>query len=454
MDLKKLSLWRLVWPIMIELFLQFMIGTADTLMVSRISDDAVAVVGLSNQFFQAVIMLFALVTGGAGIIISQKLGGGKEKDARVVAAMCFSNTVGFGVLVSVVLAGGSGWVAAALQTPDQLKDMASGYIGIVGGGTLWMAAVMALSTVIRSTGNTKGPMLVAIGMNLVHIAGNYGFIFGELGLPKLGLTGVAISTVSSRVLALIALYLIYRRSFSAPIRIQDYVRFDFPLLKEVARLGLPMALSSASWTVSQVTIYSMVATMGTEQLAARTYLNTMESFCFTAGWAFAMAVQIQVAAFFGAGDHERAFKSAYKALFWGEVVVIANSLVLFAFGKQLLSLFTDNPDIIRIGVGILVCDLILQPLKMANMPINNSLNAVGDTRYVMIVSMISMWAVAVGGTYTFGIAFGWLVYGVYAAMITDEAIRAILVNRRWFRRKYLPKERLAHDKLAAGNISG
>ncbi|WP_311198740.1 MATE family efflux transporter [Paenibacillus hexagrammi] len=70
---KKMTLFGLVWPIMIELFLQFMIGTADTLMVSRISDDAVAVVGISNQFFQAVIMLFVLISSGAGIVISQKL---------------------------------------------------------------------------------------------------------------------------------------------------------------------------------------------------------------------------------------------------------------------------------------------------------------------------------------------------------------------------------------------
>jgi hypothetical protein len=116
-----------------------------------------------------------------------------------------------------------------------------------------------------------------------------------------------------------------------------------------------------------------------------------------------------------------------------------NTLILFLFGKDILSLFTSNSDII----SILVFDLILQPLKMANMPMNNALNAVGDSRYVMIVSMISMWGVAVTGTYVFGLAFGWLVYGVYVAMIADEAIRAFLIHKRWFSRKYIPKQEAA-----------
>jgi|GEM_PF-5184208 len=126
--------------------------------------------------------------------------------------------------------------------------------------------------IIRSTGNTKGPMLVAVGMNLVHILGN---------------------------------------------SVAGFSHFRPSAAGEVAKVGLPMFFSSASWTMSQVVIFSLVATMGAEQLAARTYLNTLESFSFLAGWSFAMAVQIQVAHLFGAGQMERAYRSLYKALFWG-----------------------------------------------------------------------------------------------------------------------------------------
>ncbi|WP_260115373.1 MATE family efflux transporter [Paenibacillus hexagrammi] len=354
--------------------------------------------------------------------------------------MAFSLTLGLGVVVSLLLYFGAGSFVTMLQVPEALHGMTRQYIGIVGSGTIVMSAVLTLGTVIRSTGNTKGPMLVAIGMNIIHIFGNYVFIFGAFGMPQWGLFGVSLSTVGSRLAALAVLYVIFRKSFAGTIKFSDYRVFDRPLLKEVAKVGFPMALSSASWTVSQVVIFSIVATMGAEQLAARTYLNTMESFSFMAGWSFAMAVQIQVAHLYGAGKMNQAYRSAYKALFWGEIVVVVNTLLLFLGGRWILGMFTENHEIVSIVLGILALDLVLQPLKMWNMPLNNSLNAVGDTQYVMYISMISMWIVAVGGTYLFGLTFGWLIYGVYIAMIMDEAIRGILVQRRWISRKKLPKE--------------
>ncbi|UKS27843.1 MATE family efflux transporter [Paenibacillus sp. HWE-109] len=437
---KKMTLFGLVWPIMIELFLQFMIGTADTLMVSRISDDAVAVVGISNQFFQAVIMLFVLISSGAGIVISQKLGAGKEEEARKVASMAFTLTVGLGLVVSLFLFFGANIFVNMLHVPESLHAMTYQYIRVVGSGTIVMSAILTLSTVIRSTGNTKGPMLVAVGMNIIHIFGNYVFIFGALGLPKWGLLGVSLSTVGSRAIALLVLFYIFRKSFTGLIQWRDLRLFDRPLLKEVAKVGLPMAFSSASWTISQVILFSMIATMGAEQLAARTYLNTMESFSFLAGWSFAMAVQIQVAHLFGAGQMEKAYRSLYKALFWGELVVITNTILLFIFGKNVVGAFTDNQEIISIVVGVMALNLLLQPLKMWNMPLNNALNAVGETKFVMNISIVCMWIIAVGGTYLFGLQLGWLIYGVYVAMILDEGIRGILVQRRWLARKKLPKK--------------
>ncbi|MCD1258316.1 MATE family efflux transporter [Paenibacillus athensensis] len=449
-QVRRMTLFGLVWPLMIELFLQFMIGTADTLMVSRISDDAVAVVGISNQLFQAVIVLFALISGGAGIVISQKLGAGKPGEAKRVAAMAFSLTMVLGVLVSLAMFFGADVCVRLLQVPPELHAMTREYVMIVGSGTVVMSAVMTLGGIVRSTGNTKGPMLVALGMNVVHIFGNYVFIFGSFGLPKLGLFGVCLSTVGSRTLAMLVLYLIFRKSFASLMQLRDFVRFDFPLLKEVLKVGFPMALGSMSWTVSQVVIFSMVATMGAEQLAARTYLNTMESFSFTAGWAFAMAVQIQVAHLYGAGEMNKAYRAAFNALLWGQLVVVGNTVLLFAFGRHILGTFTGNADIIALGVGILAMDLVLQPLKMVNMPINNALNAIGDTQYVMKISMFSMWLVAVAGTYVFGLKLGWLLHGVYIAMIADEAVRGALGLRRWMARGRLPRE----TKTDAGTNHG
>lgn|GEM_PF-5959208 len=129
-----------------------------------------------------------------------------------------------------------------------------------------------------------------------------------------------------------------------------------------------------------------------------------------------------------------------------------NTLLLFGFGRLILGAFTDNPHIIAVVIGILALDLILQPLKMWNMPLGNSLNAVGDTQYVMKVGIVAMWFVAVGGTYLLGIQPGWLLHGVYIAMIMDEGIRGFLVQRRWIAGKRLPRESGAAAAVPAGGL--
>ena len=83
---KKYTLWALAWPVFVEVLLQTMLGTVDTVMVSRISDDAVAVVGFANQLFNALNTLFMTIAGGAGILIAQRIGAKRAGDARSIAA--------------------------------------------------------------------------------------------------------------------------------------------------------------------------------------------------------------------------------------------------------------------------------------------------------------------------------------------------------------------------------
>ncbi|WP_374016995.1 MATE family efflux transporter [Paenibacillus thiaminolyticus] len=437
------ALGVLAWPIFIELFLQFLLGAADTLMVSRISDDAVAVVGFSNQLFQALTTLFMTVASGAGILIAQKLGSRREEEARSVAIMAVSASALIGLALSFVLYAKPRAIAAVLQLPDSLLPLADTYISIVGGGMVLTALMSTLSTVIRNTGNTKGPMIIAIGMNVIHVAMNYGFIFGAFGFPQWGLAGVALSTVISRLLATAVLAYVFVQSFGHRIRLREMLGFDGARFKEILHIGWPLGVNMSCWVFSQLVIFAFIAMLGPQELAARTYMNTLESFCFLLGSSIAMALQIQVAHLFGSGRTEEAYKGAYRALLYGLPLVTVNALVLLFAGRALLGLFTADPEIVALGVSLLGLNLLLQPGKMLNMAMGNALNAVGDTRFVMLTAIFSMWLVATGLSYMMGIHWGWGLAGIYACMIADEYIRGILVLFRWKGRQFLKRAEAA-----------
>lgn len=447
---RKFTLWVLAWPVFIELFLQFLLGTVDTLMVSRISDHAVAVVGFSNQLFNALTTLFATVASGAGIIIAQKIGSRREEEARTVAIIAFKVTAVIGLVLSVILIMLPRPIAEILQLPEELLPLAEVYISIVGGGMILTAIMSTLGTAIRNTGNTKGPMYTAVGMNIIHIVMNYCFIFGAFGFPQWGLTGVAISTVISRLIACIVLMFIFLGTFERRIGLKDFSLFDRKLFKEVLVIGWPLGINSASWVFSQLAIFSFLAILGSTELAARTYMNTLESFCFLLGFSLALASQIQIAHLYGAGKTREAYSSVYRMLRVGLPLVIVNAFILVLFGRHVLGLFTQDHEILSLCASLLWLNLLLQPGKMVNMAIGNALNAVGDTRFTMNISLIFMWVVATGCSYLLGVSLGWGIVAIYVCMISDEYIRAVLSYFRWKDRKYL---RLREEDMSRNNSS-
>ena len=431
------GLWVLAWPIFIEVFLQTLLGTVDTLMVSRISDDAVAVVGISNQLFGALTTLFTTFAGGAGILIAQRMGSKRFAQARTIAIMGVTVSLILGIVVSIALFLYADPIARILNISPELLSLSNVYISYVGGGLFMVGMIASLGTAIRNTGNTKGPMYTGILVNVIHIVLNYIFIFGMFGLPQLGLGGIAISNIISRLIGVIVLYTLFRRSFEIKIRLRDFRIFNGKLFKEILKIAWPLGINSSCWVFSQLIIYSFLAALGAEALAARTYLNTLESFCFTLGYAIALAGQIQIAHLFGAGKLKEAYRSAYRTLFIGLSIVSGNMLLLFLFGRKLLGYFTSDPRIITLGVSLLALNLLLQPCKMLNMAMGNSLNAIGDTRYTMYTSIVSMSLIGVGCSYWFGISVGWGLTGIYCCMIADEFVRGLLVLIRWRGRKVL-----------------
>ena len=210
---------------------------------------------------------------------------------------------------------------------------------------------------------------------------NYAFIYGAFGFPEWGIKGVAISTVVSRLLATIMLIVMYVNAFEKRITLRDIGLFNLKLFRAVLRIGWPLGVSNMAWMFAQLTLFSIIAVIGAEELATRTYLNTLESFCFMLGYPIALAVQIQIAHLYGAGQTKQAYSSAYRALWISLVLVMMNVLLIYIFGKQLLGLFSSNSNIIVLGVSMLGLNIILQPGKALNMIVGGALNAVGDTRF-------------------------------------------------------------------------
>src|SRR5579871_1935139 len=193
------SLLALAWPIFIEQGLRVMIGTVDTLMVSHIGDDAVAGLSVANQIVMLFIITFAFIGIGSSVVITHHLGAGDRQGADKISATAISVNFWIGFAASVLISLFSTPMLQLMQVPTGPLVYATPFLALMG-GTLFIESLnVAMAATLRAHTYTRDAMLVALGQNILNVVGNCLLLFGLCGFPRVGVVGVAISSVFSRV---------------------------------------------------------------------------------------------------------------------------------------------------------------------------------------------------------------------------------------------------------------
>jgi putative MATE family efflux protein len=428
---KKLRLFTLTWPLFIEVFLHNLMGSSDTFMLASISDDAVAAIGLCNQLVFFTILLFEIVATGTSIFISQYLGAGKREDAKQAAVVSISLSLILGIVVCLLVTGLREHFLNLFSLSAQVQQYADTYLSIVGVTLFTQAVLVTISAVLRSYGFTRDGMNVSIAMNLIHVIGNALFIYGLLGVPQLGVTGVAISTSVSRTLAVVLIFIVlYRR---IPIRIQgrDYFHWNMTHIKKILKIGLPSAGEAIAFQTSQFMTTGFVALLGTTALATRIYWINIISFVMLFGFAVGQGTQIIIGHMVGAKQNDAAYRQLMISLRISLLVTLGVVSIVALFRGPLFSIFTDNQDIITMGGTLLLISLIMEPGRSFNLVVNNSLRAAGDAQFPVAMGIISMWGISVPLAYFFGIYLGYGLIGIWLAFTIDEWVRGTMMFFRW-----------------------
>ncbi|MCT2536653.1 MATE family efflux transporter [Aquibacillus koreensis] len=310
---------------------------------------------------------------------------------------------------------------------------------IVGGTLFTQAMVVTIFSVLQAQGLTKDVMYVALGMNILNIFGNYLFIFGALGVPQLGVMGVAISTAVCRALAMIVLLVMLYQRTTIKIKVEDYFKLKKEYVKKILGIGVPAAGEHLSHNLSQLTITFFITLLGANALATRVYTQNIMNFMTIFSFAVSKGMQIMIGQLIGAGKIEEANRQMYRGLKISIVVaLVAGSTIAFA-GEFLLGFFTQDAEIIALGAIILFLGVVLEPGRTFNLVIISSLRAAGDARFPVMIGILSMWGVSVPVAYLLGIPLGYGLIGVTIAIIIDEWLRGTLMFLRWRSKKWQQK---------------
>lgn len=433
---EKLSLFHLTWPIFLEVFLFMLMGLADTFMLSAVSDDAVSGVGTANQYIHIAILILEVVGNGAAIVVSQYLGSRRYFEAAKISALAVTLNLCVGLIMSVVFILSTNKLMVMMNLQGVVLEHAQHYLIIVGGGLFLQAVINSLAAIIRVHGWTKQTMYVSLGMNVIHVIGNYILIFGNFGAPELGVQGAAISSVVSRLIAVFVFFWLFYQALEVKVKLEYYFTLSKEYVRKILYIGLPSALEQILYQLCQIVFLYYVTYLGAEALAARQYAMNVSMFTYLFAIAIGMGTAIIVGRFVGAGDKDAAYKQLWFSVKAALIFTVVMASLLTIFRYQLIDLFTDNPEVIKLGASVLVLSLLLETGRTFNITIINTLRAAGDARFPVKIGFLSMVCMSLPLGYLLVFVLDMGLVGVWLAISADEWTRAIIVLFRWKSRKW------------------
>ncbi len=435
------KLFQLSVPIFVESIMGTIIGSIDTIMLSSYSDDAVAAVSIANQILFLIQVFACIVTTGTSILCAQYIGAKKTEEEQndLITASILMN-VGMGVVLTILMSLFYPVILSFLNLSVTVRDYAGEYLQVIN-WFLWIQLISAIfSAILRSYGKTKQSMYVSMGMNICNILLNYLLIFGKFGLPAMGIRGAAIATVVGRFLAFLVLMWILFDMRGKQAGWKICWGKIVPNMRRVITYGIPAAGEQISYNLAQFLVMFFVTMLGMKAVTAQSYINTCVRFIYIFSVSLGQGTAIMVGWSFGAGEYEKADKEcrfAGKCTFIFSMIMMA---IMFIFRDRMFSLFTSDSEIAALAGTVFLANFLLETGRSQNLVYVASLRAVGDVKFPLYIGIVSMWCVAVGGSYLFGIVLHMGLFGVWLAQGLDECLRAVGMGIRWKKKGYARME--------------
>ena len=437
---KNSYLFKMSIPIFVELMLQLLVGNIDQIMVSRYSQSSVAAIVNGNQIMNIVIITMNMLCMATTVVLTQCLG---AKDKYKSNQLCMISMLVIGVVgtfsTSIVLLFNRQIFQMMNIDPVILEETCS-YLMIVGGFSIVQGLYLNFAAILRSHTRLKEVMMVSVGMNIINIVGNAILINGLLGLPRLGIIGVAISTVFSKTVGLAAIYLVFRKYTEIELKFCYLKEGSRDMLFKLLKIGIPSGAENFSYNLSQICILSIINPYGAIVTATKGYCSILANFAYVYAIAISEAVQIVIGYLLGSGQIDEVEKKVWWTQKISIAVCVGMMFIIWVFGYPILGVFTDNPDMLALGKQILFIDIFLEFGRAINILMTKCLISVGEIKLPICVGITFHWAVALLLAYVFGGILHLGLQGVWVAMAIDECSRGLIYffrfrSNKWKRRK-------------------
>ncbi|MEK0167994.1 MULTISPECIES: EmmdR/YeeO family multidrug/toxin efflux MATE transporter [Pseudescherichia] len=437
--------WREITPLAIPIFLEntcvLLMGVLSTFLVSWLGKEAMAGVGLADSFNMVVMAFFAAIDLGTTVVVAFSLGKRDRRRARAAARQSLViMTLFAAVLAAVIHYFGAQIIdVVAGEATPQVKALALTYLELT--VLSYPAAAIALigSGALRGAGNTKIPLMINGGMNILNIIISSALIYGVFSWPGLGFAGAGLGLTISRYIGAVAIIWVLMIGFNPALRItlKSYFKpLNFAIVWEVMGIGVPASIESVLFNSGKLLTQIFVAGMGTNVIAGNFIAFSVAALINLPGNALGSASTIITGRRLGKGQIGQAERQLRHVFWLSTIGLTAIAWFSAPFAGLLASFYTPEQDVQEVVKVLLWLNAAFMPIWAASWVLPAGQKGARDARFAMWVSMLGMWGCRVVAGYTLGVVLGMGVVGVWLGMFLDWAVRGVffywrMVSGRW-----------------------
>mgnify|MGYP000568750529 CR=1 FL=1 len=427
---KRMNIVALTWPLFVEILLRTALNTSDVFMLSGYSDKAVSAVGVISQLSFFLIIVSSMVSSGTGILIAQYNGSNRHQESAYVGVASIALSALVGISLSLFAVIGAYYFLPLYGLEAQVEQYAEEYLVISGAMTFNITLGIVLTTILRSNGYSRSPMVINLISGVINIVGNYIALYQPFGLPVYGVEGVAIATVFSQVIGTLILAIVVMRSdISLPFG--EFRKIPKIIYSRIVKIGVMNAGEVLSYNMAQICITFFIVQMGTASLAAFTYAQNIARLSFAFALALGQGSQIQAGYYIGRGWIDSILKLVQRYFVIGFVVSTIVTIAIYLLRDSIIPLFTTDAKIAALTASLIAGSIILEAGRVFNLIFISALKAAGDIKFPVQMGILSMWGLGVAMSYLFGVHWGFGVFGAWMAIALDEWFRGLIMARRW-----------------------
>lgn len=403
-------------PMLLGNVFQLLYNVVDRIVVGRaIGTEALGAVGASFPVIFTLLSFFIGIAIGFTIAISQYFGAKDIKNVRRTIDTLYIMMFFASLLITVIGVMFSDVIFRLMNLPEEIRPEANTYLRIYMSGALLVFGFNGTSAILRGLGDSKTPLYFMIIATLTNIFFDILFVV----VFKWGVAGAAFATVISQGGAFVSAIFYLNRTHEVINLSWRKLIFDRSVFSKSVKIGAPIGLQQLSVALGMSVMFFLVNPFGTAAVAAYTAVFTIGSFISMPSMNFATALSTFVGQNLGANKPERVNKGLFETLkmLWGFVIIL--TAISLIFRKELVFLFTEDQEVVRIGAEYLLIVSWFYIVFATMFIIGGVMRGAGDTLIPMFITIFALWVVRIPACYFLSLEFGvigiW--YGIPVAWI-------------------------------------